>query len=106
MRLAVTAPFLLRVGISLIATVVTCISGIIHVSRSFLALTHAHITGPGLHGRGNNGQGQDENQEFHVIKFSRKSKVCAVGSDINRQSSCSRVQQSQLNFSASWNDGF
>jgi hypothetical protein len=87
MRFAVTPLFLLRIGIVLVAAVVPGIGSVILILRILLALTHAHITEPSLQRRGADCQGQDENQEFHVIKFSRKSKVCAVGSDIYRQSS-------------------
>ena len=69
MRLAVTALFLLRAGFIRVAAVVPCISGLIHVVRGFLVFARAHVTEPGLQGRGADRQDKDENQWFHICNL-------------------------------------
>ena len=76
MCLAFTTLLLLVISITLVAAVVPGFSGAVHLLRAFLVLSHVHVTEPGLQGLGVDGQGQDENQELHINKFSRNSSLC------------------------------
>lgn len=76
MCLAFTTLLLLVISITLVAAVVPGLSAAVHLLRGFLVLFHVHVTEAGLQGLGVDGQGQDENQELHINKFSRNSSLC------------------------------
>ena len=58
-RIAVTALLLLRIGVIRVAAVVPGVSRAIHLVLGLLALSHVHITEPGLQRLGTDRQDKD-----------------------------------------------